>query len=295
MTSDPITVICENSGTELKVALGTPLSEIAATLARRGEPPLLAAFVNNRLKELDYKICTPVSVRFTDITSFAGFRVYQRTVWFILQKAVHDLWPRGRLHIRHSLGQSGFYCEIEGIEPPGDAEIETLMRRMRAIVEADYPIVRRKMLTSEVRRRYAERGFDDKIALLDTRPGSTASSTRWTTPSATSTALWPLDPLHPAVRSGALLQRILHRPALRTAPDRIHRHADQEKMFDIFHDYKRWVEIMGVATVGKINEQVLAGNTPSWSASPRLSTRRPSRGWPTASPRPTSRAARGWF
>ena len=33
-------------------------------------------------------------------------------------------------------------------------------------------------------------------------------------------------------------------------------------MFDIFHDYKRWVEIMGVATVGKINEQVLAGNTP---------------------------------
>ena len=91
MTSDPITVICENSGTELKVALGTPLSEIAATLPAEANRPLLAAFVNNRLKELDYKICTPVSVRFTDITSFAGFRVYQRTVWFILQKAVHDL------------------------------------------------------------------------------------------------------------------------------------------------------------------------------------------------------------
>ena len=263
MTSDPITVICENSGTELKVALGTPLSEIAATLPAEANRPLLAAFVNNRLKELDYKICTPVSVRFTDITSFAGFRVYQRTVWFILQKAVHDLWPRGRLHIRHSLGQSGFYCEIEGIEPPGDAEIETLMRRMRAIVEADYPIVRRKMLTSEVRRRYAERGFDDKIALLDTRPrlysklytlddtigyfyGSLAPSTRYT----------PLFDLERYFNGFYIAL------PLRTAPDRIHRHADQEKMFDIFHDYTRWVEIMGVATVGKINEQVLAGNTP---------------------------------
>ena len=130
-----IEIICENLGGKVEVPMGTPLSEVAKRVAP-GPYPFLAALVNNRIKELYYKIYTPVTVRFVDITSFAGIRVYQRTAWFLLQKAVKDLYPGQTLHIRHSMGQSGFYCEIDGIDStrlrPGDL---AAVRRRKAAAQ----------------------------------------------------------------------------------------------------------------------------------------------------------------
>ena len=164
-----IEIICENLGGKVEVPMGTPLSEVAKRVAP-GPYPFLAALVNNRIKELYYKIYTPVSVRFVDITSFSGIRVYQRTSWFILQKAVRDLFPGKTLHIRHSMGQNGFYCEVEGIDEFSHEQAAALEGRMRYLVAQDLPISRMKILTSEVRARYAAQGLTDKIALLDTRP-----------------------------------------------------------------------------------------------------------------------------
>ena len=152
--NDTIKVICENGFGELEVPMGTPLLEVAERLTP-GLHPFLAAFVNNRIKELNYKIYAPVTIRFVDITSFAGIRVYQRTSWFILQKAARDLFPGKTLHIRHSMGQNGFYCEIEGIDEFTPGLAEALEGRMRDLVAQDLPISRMKILTSEVRARYA--------------------------------------------------------------------------------------------------------------------------------------------
>ena len=179
-----IEIICENLGGTVEVPMGTPLSEVAKRVAP-GPYPFLAALVNNRIKELYYKIYTPVTVRFVDITSFAGIRVYQRTSWFILQKAARDLKT---LHIRHSMGQNGFYCEIEGIDEFTPGLAEALEGRMRDLVAQDLPISRMKILTSEVRARYAAQGLTDKIALLDTRPRLYSDLSA--TPTVISTARW---------------------------------------------------------------------------------------------------------
>ena len=93
--NDTIQIICENLGEKLTIPMGTPLQEVAEDLTP-GAHPFLAAFVNNRIRELNYRLYTPATVRFVDITSFAGIRVYQRTVWFLLQKAVKDLYPGRR-------------------------------------------------------------------------------------------------------------------------------------------------------------------------------------------------------
>ncbi|HJC51743.1 MAG TPA: nucleoside kinase [Candidatus Alistipes merdavium] len=258
--TDTIKVICENLGNELDIPMGTSLLEISRRLTS-GPHPFLAAFVNNRVKELNYKIYTPVTIRFIDITSFAGIRVYQRTSWFILQKAVRDLYPGRRLHIRHSMGQSGFYCEIEGIDPLTREAAAALEERMRAIVAADLPIIRTKVLTEEVRARYAEQGFDDKIALLDTRPrlyselytlgdlpgyfyGSLAPSTGYIT-------RFGIEPYY----RGFYLAL-----PLRTSPEELHKHVSQEKMFGIFREYQSWVALMGVPTIGAVNARALAGD-----------------------------------
>lgn len=258
--TDTIRIVCDNLGGRVEVPMGTSLAELAARI-EPGPRPFLAAEVDNRIRELNYKIYTPVTVRFVDITSFAGIRVYQRTAWFILQKAVQDLYPAQKLHIRHSLGRSGFYCEIEGIDEFSAAEAEALRRRMHEIVDADLPVRRTRALTQEVREKYAAQGYDDKIALLDTRPrlyseyytlddtvgyfyGALAPSTRYI-------ARFDIEPYY----NGFYLAL-----PLRTAPDRIHTDFYQEKMFGIFREYQSWVRIMGVPTVGDINAQVLAGD-----------------------------------
>ncbi|MEG0789242.1 MAG: nucleoside kinase [Alistipes sp.] len=258
--TNPIKVVCENCGSTIEVAMGTSLLEVAQRLNLHTEYPFLAAHINNRLKELNYKIYTPVTIRFVDITTFEGIRVYQRTCWFILQKAIHDLYPTHKLHIRHSLG-SGFYCEIEGLDKFSPAMLTAIKERMQHIVDQNIEIRRTKALTSEVRECYKALGLDDKIVLLDTRPrlysdlytlgemagyfyGSLAPSTGYIT-------LFDLESYYNGFRL-ALPKR--------NAPDRLDKKAHQEKIFDIFKEYQAWVNIMGVPTVGQLNSKVLAGD-----------------------------------
>ena len=132
---------------------------------------------------------------------------------------------------------------------------------MRDLVAQDLPISRMKILTSEVRARYAAQGLTDKIALLDTRPrlysdlytlgdtdgyfyGALAPSTGFVD-------LFGIEPYY----NGFYLAL-----PLRTAPDRLNTNVEQEKMFGIFQEYQSWVRIMGVPTVGAVNSKVLAGD-----------------------------------
>ena len=259
--SDTLPVICENAGRTIEVAMGTTLLEVERQLRLDGPHPFLAAYVNNRIKELNYRIYKPVTVRFIDITSFEGIRVYQRTISFILQKAVRELFPDRTLYIRHSLGASGFYCEISGFGPIPAEHLDAIKARMRGIIDRNLPIQGVKMLTDTARKIYEGFGMADKIALLDSRPrlyskiytidslpgyfyGALTPSTGYT----------PQFDLHPYYNGFFIAL------PLRTHPTRLHQSVHQEKMFDVFHQYQSWVEIMGVPTVGQLNSKVLAGD-----------------------------------
>ena len=259
--SDTLPVICENAGRTIEVAMGTTLLEVERQLRLDGPHPFLAAYVNNRIKELNYRIYKPVTVRFIDITSFEGIRVYQRTISFILQKAVRELFPDRTLYIRHSLGASGFYCEISGFGPIPAEHLDAIKARMRGIIDRNLPIQGVKMLTDTARKIYEGFGMADKIALLDSLPrlyskiytidslpgyfyGALTPSTGYT----------PQFDLHPYYNGFFIAL------PLRTDPTRLHQSVHQEKMFDVFHQYQSWVEIMGVPTVGQLNSKVLAGD-----------------------------------
>lgn len=259
--SDTLPVICENAGRTIEVTMGTTLLEVERQLRLDGPHPFLAAYVNNRIKELNYRIYKPVTVRFIDITSFEGIRVYQRTISFILQKAVRELFPDRTLYIRHSLGASGFYCEISGFGPIPAEHLDAIKARMRGIIDRNLPIQGVKMLTDTARKIYEGFGMTDKIALLDSRPrlyskiytidslpgyfyGALTPSTGYT----------PQFDLHPYYNGFFIAL------PLRTDPTRLHQSVHQEKMFDVFHQYQSWVEIMGVPTVGQLNSKVLAGD-----------------------------------
>ena len=259
--SDTLPVICENAGRTIEVAMGTTLLEVERQLRLDGPHPFLAAYVNNRIKELNYRIYKPVTVRFIDITSFEGIRVYQRTISFILQKAVRELFPDRTLYIRHSLGASGFYCEISGFGPIPAEHLDAIKARMRGIIDRTLPIQGVKMLTDTARKIYEGFGMADKIALLDSRPRLYSKIyTIDSLPGYFYGALTPSTGYTPQFDLHSYYNGFFIALPLRTDPTRLHQSVHQEKMFDVFHQYQSWVEIMGVPTVGQLNSKVLAGD-----------------------------------
>lgn len=258
MNGNLINVRCENNNSDIMVEWGTRLDAIVEMLP---ESPYqyLAAYVNNTIKELDYKIYEPVSINFIDITHFEGIRVYERTLFFTVQKAVHDLFPGRRFRIPHSVSK-GFYCEIDGMDEVSQEDVNRLKERVDALIAQNIPVVRRKVLATEAKEVYARMGLYDKISLIDTRPklyvtmysladivgdfyGALAPSTGYL-------KLYDLKPYYKGIYIAV---------PKRTQPDKLETMINQEKMFDIFTGYKDWVDVMGVPNIGLLNTRILAG------------------------------------
>ena len=109
-----IRIFCENTSSYEKVSIGTTLSELYAHMSQgKGllDEPVLAALVDNKLASLDYKIINPHNVRFIGYSHPDGRRTYIRSLCFVLQKVVREMFPDKVLVIDYSL-PSGLYCEI---------------------------------------------------------------------------------------------------------------------------------------------------------------------------------------
>lgn len=258
--SNTVKVICQNISTEIQVEMGTSLLELQQQLNISGQFPILAAYVNNRIKELNYKIYKPIMVRYIDITHYEGYRVYQRTISFILQKAVRDIYPERKLYIRHSLGR-GLYGEFADGEELSQENIEDLREAMLRIIDARHIITRKKMLSEEISQIFANHGYDDKVALINTRKrlynniyfmdDTVGHFYGALTPDSGYIHLFDIRRYY----NGFYIAL-----PLRSNPNKLDLNVHLDKMFDVFREYAMWVDIMGVPTVGHLNEKVLAGD-----------------------------------
>ena len=249
-----------NNSSQLNVEVGSSLMEVLQNSNLEQPYPFIAARVNNVYKGLGYRIYKPVTVEYFDLRDFEGYRVYQRTLSFVLQKASHDIFPERKLRIRHSLG-NGFYAEYEDRKPLCYEDATLLKLRMEAIVAENIPISHSRRLAEEVVAEYKEYGFDDRIELLDTRPhlyrtvnhlgympgyfyGVLAPSTGYV-------KRFDIIPYYNGFYVAI--------PA-RTNPEELTTIIHHDKMFDIFHEYQQWIDIMGVPTIGDLNRRVLEGD-----------------------------------
>ena len=249
-----------NNSSTIEVEMGTSLMEVLQNVALEQPYSILAARVNNRYKGLGYRIFKPVTVEFFDMRDFEGYRIYQRTLSFVMQKASLELFPERKLRIRHSLG-NGFYAEFEGCEPISYEDATLLKLRMEAIVAQNIPITRRKRLAEEVAQEYEKYGFDDRIDILETRP------TLYRTvnylgdmPGYFYGVLAPSSGYVPRFDVVPYCNGLYVALPARTNPEQLTTAINHDKMFDIFHEYQRWIDIMGVPTVGDLNRRVMEGD-----------------------------------
>jgi Uridine kinase len=255
-----VEIICENIHSKKIYAPGITLMEIASDQKITLEHPIIGAMVNNRVQELDYQVFNPKIISFFDITHPAGMRMYLRSLFFVLEKAIRDLLPGKRLSVEHSVSK-GFYCEIEGFEGSIPLSLTfTIGDRMREIISRDVPFTSEKKQTIEVLDYYKNQGYTEKVMLLETRPHLY-------------TTVYFLDDRMDyfygcMVPSTGYLKKfdlvkyydgMLLMVPKRSNPSEMEDLILQDKMFDIFREYRRWIDIIGVSSIGSINKRVLAG------------------------------------
>ena len=255
-----ISVYCENTERSMDVALGTSLVEVCRMAGLDGERRMIAALVNNRAKELNYRIYKPVRLRFFDATTTFGYRVYQRTLMFVAQRAVEQLYPSNKLHIRSAIGDA-LYCELDERRTFSGEECEALSRRMEDIIAENIPIERTKQPSEDVVSLFRERGYEDKEALLVSRPRLYSSVHRMA-----STVGYFFGPLAPSTGYIDIFEvQPHHNGFYLVLPDRHNLSVPavvpkMEKMFSLFDDYAHWVEVLGVPTVGHLNTKIAQGD-----------------------------------
>ncbi|MDO9512677.1 MAG: nucleoside kinase [Bacteroidales bacterium] len=250
-----IEIICTNTNTRQEFPKGTTLAEIATALGIKLHHPILGALVNNKLRELNFDLYKPKTVHFIDITHPIGYRMYTRSAAFILYKAVHDLYPKAHLRIEHSISK-GAFCEIDNLdEPLNDIIVRSLKKRMYEIVEMDLPFTRQEILTSEAIEMFAKYGHKEKVDLFKNRSDMYTSIYGvndlinyfygFLVPSTGFVKLFDIQYYY----NGLNL-----RVPERLNPDIISEAPDQSKLFKVFREHKKWVNILNVPYVGDLNK-----------------------------------------
>ena len=165
-----VPILCRNLKAEVQVPYGTTLLELIKNEDIKSENVFLGALVNNKVRDLTYQIHKPAVIEFFDYYSTYGHNMYVRSLYFLLCKTVHDLFPlKVKLHIKHSIS-GGRFCRLEQMDEPITEELVKRMKHhMVSLVERDIPFERVGMLTPEAIRTFQEYGLEDKYELFKDR------------------------------------------------------------------------------------------------------------------------------
>lgn len=249
-----IQIICENDNSKKRYPLGTSLKEILSDINISTQFPILGALVNNKARNLNFQVFKPKTIRFFDITHPIGYQMYLRSLSFVMYKAVKDLYPNAQLYIKHSIS-GGKYCELNNIDLTIDSTIvSTIKQRMREIINQDLPFKRAELPTNEALEVFEKHQLYDKSLLFKTRSRVYTSVYYledcvnyyygYLVPSTAYLDIFHLEHYY----DGILLQA----PS-RSNPTRCSRVIRYEKLFNIFKEHKKWVNILGVPYIGELN------------------------------------------
>ncbi|MDR2385275.1 MAG: nucleoside kinase [Tannerella sp.] len=165
--SERITIYCKNNNIYKEIQTGSSLLEIYTAIGAPLKQKSLCARVNNRVESLDFRCWKPKEIEFLDYSELSGYRVYIRSVCFILSKAVNDLFPEKQFNIEHSVSK-GYYCSFANGEKISDKTIILIKKRMKEIIAANIPFVLKRARTVDAVKLFRERGMNDKALLLET-------------------------------------------------------------------------------------------------------------------------------
>ena len=255
-----IQIRCKNNKKTQKVAIGSTLFDIFSEIGLEMSHGPISCKVNNKVEGMHYRVYNSKDLEFLDMTSSSGSRAYTRTLFFVLCKAVKDIFPASPDVIIDIPVSNGFYVDVRLGKELTEEEVGKLRNRMQEIIDARMPIRRYMVPTEDAIALFQEKGDVEKVKLLKTsgsiyttyyKIGDYVDYYYGTLLTNTSELyLFGLEKYY-----DGMLLRI---PSLKN-PDQLGEITRQDKMFDIFKEHHRWQDIIGIRTVGDFNQAVTAG------------------------------------
>ena len=256
-----VIIRCKNNKKTLKVAIGSTLSDIFSQSGLKMDYGPINAKVNNKVEGLHYRVYNQKDVEFLDLHDASAVRTYTRTLFFVLNKAAHDLWPDCTVIIDIPVS-NGYYVDLRLDRPVTPDDVNALRSRMQQIIDANIPIHRHETTTEEAIRMFSESRSFSKVKLLegigslyttfydidgylDYYYGALLTSTGQVT-------LFGLEYYYDSV--------LLRIPS-QEDPSKLGAFVRQDKMFEIFKEHHRWQSILGMRTVGDLNRAITEGHT----------------------------------
>ena len=228
--------------------------------------PVISAKVNNVSQGLKFRLFQNRDVEFLDARAGSGHHVYVRSLSFVLYKATQDLFPGSKLFIEHSLCR-GYYCNFKPIASTRDGRlltdemVERIKARMQEIIDLDMPFRRTEATNEEAIRVFTDRGFSDKVKLLET--SGQIYSDYYTLGDTVDYYYGPLVPSAGYLKVWGLEryeQGLLLRVPDWNDPSRLAEKVAQPKTFEMFAEKTRWDIIMRLSNAGDVNKAIMRGH-----------------------------------
>ena len=241
---------------------GTTVLHLAQAWHDQYEDAIILAVFNNKLIELGQVIPGDGDIAFLTTKDKNGKRAYRRSVVFLMQRALQQMYPDGTeiLHVEHSLG-AGYYCRMEVRKVIDSAWLENLKKEMLALVEKNLTIEKKTMKTEDARKLFAKCGMQDKERLMHYRSSSNCNVYEldgcldyFYGYMAPNTGMLSYFSLYP-YEEGFILQ-FPDKVTTEVAP-----FAPANKLFHVMQASEQWGADMGIPTVGALNDAVCAGKT----------------------------------
>ena len=251
-----IQIRCKNNKKIVNVNIGSTLSDALNEINLKMPYGPVCAKVNNKVEGLHYRLYHKKDVEFLDMTSGSGSRNYTRSVFFVLCKAVKDIWPKSHVVIDIPVS-NGYYCDLRIGRPVTEEDVAKVKARMDEIIAAAMPICRHESVTEKAIKLFSDLGDTAKVKLLQTTGrlyttyyeidgyydfyyGSLLTNTK-------QIYLYGLDKYY-----DGMLLRI---PTLKD-PSILPEMIRQDKLFEIFKEHHHWQDVMEIRTVGDFNNAV---------------------------------------
>lgn len=238
----------------------TRLGELCRELDTDPDDPVIAAVVNNEVLDLSRRVRINATVEPVHLTSDLGVRCYRQSLCFLLALAVQRVQPGRRLIIGHSLGDS-YYHYFDDDQAVDEAALEEIESEMRRLVDEDIPIERQLISYDDALESFTRRGMAETAALLDHRNESRVAIHRCD--EFLDLSHGPLVPRTGILRHFALKALepgfVLRFPPRRN-PSTLRPYRHSNVLYSIYQEYKEWGSILGITSVGRLNQKVVDGS-----------------------------------
>ena len=250
-----------NNDTTVEVPIGSNLEEVYEKSGFKMEYGPLNAHVNNKVEGMHFRVYKQKQVEFLDVTSPSGSRAYTRSLFFVLCKAAHATFERCKVSIDIPVS-NGYYVNLNIGRPITLDDVGALRKKMQEIIDAALPIHRHETSTQEAIELFDSLHNRSKVKLLkstgrlyttyydidgyvDYYYGSLLTNT-------SQIYLFGLEKYY----DGLLL-----RLPSREHPSELGEMTHQDKMFGIFKEHHQWQDILGIRTIGDLNEAIMEGHS----------------------------------